>query len=153
MTATPPEDLGLDSEERVPLAALVDEDFLLWLRRLGPASRRGAESFAYSPGLAAAIRRAIVGLERPTRAHIRAAPQDAVMPCMRRAGQEVETQPDGAGLYRILTPVLDIVGKRDPGMPALLVDRNRWGWKARVREGPDRNGDLLFIPFLDKEDR
>ena len=66
LTAAPPEDLGLDSEERVPLAALVDEDFLLWLRRLGPASRRGAESFAYSPGLAAAIRRAIVGLERPT---------------------------------------------------------------------------------------
>ena len=59
---------------------------------------------------------------------------------------------DGAGLYRILMPVLDIVGKRDPGMPALLVDRDRWGWKVRVREGPDRDGDLLFMPFLDEED-
>ncbi len=37
---------------------------------------------------------------------------------------------DGAGLYRILTPVLDIVGNRDPRMPALLIDRDRRSRKA-----------------------
>ncbi len=66
---------------------------------------------------------------------------------------EAETRPDGARLHRILTPVLDIVVKRDPGMPTLLIDRDRRGWKVRVRERPDRDGDLLFIPFLDVEDR
>ncbi len=45
-----PEDLGLDFEERVPLAALVDEDFLLWLRRLGPASWRGGGRFISCAG-------------------------------------------------------------------------------------------------------
>ncbi len=59
---------------------------------------------------------------------------------------------ESARLYRILAPVLDIVGKRDPGMPALLVDRDRWGWKVRVRKRPDRDGDILFIPILDVED-
>ncbi len=73
--------------------------------------------------------------------------------CASDRGKKWKPGPMGAGLYRILTPVLDIVGKRDPGMPALLVDRDRWGWKARVREGPDRDGDLLSIPFLDVEDR
>jgi hypothetical protein len=38
-------------------------------------------------------------------------------------------------------------------MPALLVDRDRRGRKACVREGPHRNGDLLFVTFLDVEDR
>jgi hypothetical protein len=47
---------------------------------------------------------------------------------------------------------LDILGKGDPRMPALLVDRDRWDWKVRVRKGPDRNGDVLFVPFLDVEE-
>jgi hypothetical protein len=38
-------------------------------------------------------------------------------------------------------------------MPTLLVDRDRRGRKARVREGPDGDGDLLFVTFLDVEDR
>ncbi len=38
-------------------------------------------------------------------------------------------------------------------MPTLLVDRDRRGWKVRVREGPDGDGDLLFVTFLDVEDR
>jgi hypothetical protein len=58
-----------------------------------------------------------------------------------------------SGLYWILAPALDIVGKGDPGMPTRLVDRDRRGWKARVREGPDGDGDLMFVAFLDVEDR
>jgi hypothetical protein len=38
-------------------------------------------------------------------------------------------------------------------MPALLVDRDRRGRKASVRKGPHRNGDVLFVTFLDVEDR
>ena len=38
-------------------------------------------------------------------------------------------------------------------MPTLLVDRDRRGRKVRVREGPDRDGDLLIVAFLDVEDR
>jgi len=60
---------------------------------------------------------------------------------------------DGAGLNWILTPALDIVGKGDPGMPALLVDRDLWGREMCVRKGPDGYGDVSFIPFLDVEDR
>lgn len=49
--------------------------------------------------------------------------------------------------------LVDIVGKGDPGMPAFLVDRDRRGRKARVREGPHGDGDVLFVSFLDVEDR
>lgn len=38
-------------------------------------------------------------------------------------------------------------------MPALLVDRDPRGRKARVREGPDGDGDLSFVTFLDIEER
>jgi hypothetical protein len=59
----------------------------------------------------------------------------------------------GSRLYRILAPALDIVGKGDPGMPTRLVDRDPRGWKARVREGPDGDDDLMFVAFLDVVDR
>ena len=38
-------------------------------------------------------------------------------------------------------------------MPTRLVDRDRRGRKARVREGSDGDGDLFFVAFLDVEDR
>src|SRR5919107_2062338 len=57
------------------------------------------------------------------------------------------------GPLRIEPVPLDIVGERDPRMPALLVDRDRRGRKACVRKGPHGNGDLLFVSFLDVEDR
>jgi hypothetical protein len=55
----------------------------------------------------------------------------------------------GSGPLRVTLVLLHIVGKGDPPMPALLVDRNRRGRKAGVRESPQRNGDLLVIPFFD----
>src|SRR5215203_1530879 len=47
---------------------------------------------------------------------------------------------------------LYVVGKGDPGMPALLVDRDRWGREMRVREGPHRDGNISFVTFLDVKD-
>ena len=38
-------------------------------------------------------------------------------------------------------------------MPALLVDRDRRGHKARVRKCPNRNCDAFLVAFLDVEDR
>ena len=35
-----------------------------------------------------------------------------------------------AGLYRVLGPALDFVGKGDPRILAFLVDRDRRGWKV-----------------------
>ena len=37
-------------------------------------------------------------------------------------------------------------------MPALLVDRDRRGREVCVRKGPNWDGDMLFVPFLDVED-
>ena len=37
----------------------------------------------------------------------------------------------------------DLSFVRDPGMATLHVDRLRGGWKIRVREGADRNGDQV----------
>ena len=60
----------------------------------------------------------------------------------------------GASSGRVPTPVLGIVGNGDPGVPALLVDGDRGGREARVRERPDGNGDTSFVPFPNNvEDR
>ena len=37
-------------------------------------------------------------------------------------------------------------------MPALLVDRDRWGREMRVPEGPHRDGNISFVTFLDVKD-
>jgi hypothetical protein len=63
------------------------------------------------------------------------------------------TQRSGSGPLRVMLVHLDIVGKGDPRMPALLVNRDRRRRNVCVRKGPHRDGDMLFVTFLDVEER